>query len=29
VNLAPFLMMALAYGLSFAVRHEQLASWLR
>ena len=29
VNLAPFLMMAFAYGLSFVFRHEQLAAWLR
>ena len=29
VDLAPFLVMAIAYGLSFALRHEQLAGWLR
>ena len=29
VDLAPILVMAVAYGLSFALRHEQLAAWLR
>ncbi len=29
VDLAPFIMMALAYGLSFVIRHEQLANLLR
>ncbi len=29
VDLAPFLAMAVAYGLSFAIRHEQLAGWLK
>ena len=29
VDLAPFLALALMYGLSFALRHAQLAAWLR
>jgi len=29
VDLAPFIVMGVAYGLSFALRHEQLAAWLR
>lgn len=28
-DLAPFLVMAIAYGLSYILRHDQLASWLR
>ena len=28
LDLAPFLAMAIAYGLSFALRHKQLAAWL-
>ena len=29
VDLAPFLALGLMYGLSFALRHTQLAAWLR
>ena len=29
IDLAPFIALALAYGLSFALRHEQIAAWLQ
>ena len=29
LDLAPFVVMAFAYGLSYILRHDQLASWLQ
>ena len=29
IDLAPFVVMGFAYGLSYILRHDQLASWLQ